>query len=293
MASTTANGITIEYKTHGDNTADPMLLVMGFGAQLVYWASDFLDQLAAKGFFVIVYDNRDVGLSTKFDDPQASLPALDGAFDASAIRAPYTVADMAADGIGLLTALGIERAHIVGASMGGFIVQSMAIDYPARVRSLCSIMSSTGDPTVPPATPEAMAALVQAPATTRDEAIDQALRTARVVGSPGFPFAEERVRERAETSFDRCFHPAGRVRQALAVAASPDRTADLAAVDVPTVVIHGADDPLVSPVGGEATAKAIPGAELVIIAGMGHDLPEGAWPTIIDAIATNAAKAAD
>jgi pimeloyl-ACP methyl ester carboxylesterase len=292
MTAVQANGITIEYETVGSADDEPMLLVMGFGAQLVYWPPRFLEQLAAAGYHVIVYDNRDVGLSTKFS---LSGAADGGAGVAGALAgggaAAYTVVDMAADGVGLLDALGIDRAHIVGASMGGFIVQSMAIDHPERVRSLCSIMSTTGDPSVPPPTPEAIAALTKVPASDREGYIEQSVETAHQIGATGFDIDDDWIRERSARSYDRCFHPEGRTLQALAVAASPDRTADLAGVTVPTVVIHGGADPLVSPVGGEMTAKAIPDAELLIVPGMGHDLPEGAWPAIVEAIVTNARKA--
>lgn len=292
MTAATANGITIEYETIGSPDDEPMLLVMGFGAQLVYWPPAFLEGLAAAGYFVIVYDNRDVGLSTKFSLPTAAAgdAGVAGAL-AGGGMAPYTVSDMAADGIGLLDTLGIKSAHVVGASMGGFIVQAMAIEHPARVRSLCSIMSTTGDPSVPPPTPEALAALTKVPATDRQAYIEQNVETAHQIGSTGFDIDDEWIRLRSARTYDRCFHPEGRTLQALAVAASPDRTAALGSVSVPAVVIHGGADPLVSPVGAEITAKAIPGADLVIVPGMGHDLPEGAWPVIIDAIVTNARKA--
>ena len=273
MTSAQANGITIEYEVVGSQSDPPMLLVMGFGGQLVFWPRPFVEQLAQRGFQTIIYDNRDVGLSTKFDNPG------------------YSLDDMADDGMGLLDALGIESAHVVGASMGGYIAQRMAVRYAARVRTLCSVMSTTGDPTLPPPRPEIAGALVPATPASREEAIDQAVASARLIGSPGFPFDEDAARRRAAVSYDRCFHPAGRLGHAFAVATAPDHTAELAELRLPTLVIHGGDDPRGSPLGGEATARAIPGARLVMIPGMGHDLPEGTWTTVVDAIVANADRA--
>ena len=273
MASTIANGIVIEYETVGDAADEPMLLVMGFGAQLVYWPPDLLTQLAGHGYYVIVYDNRDVGLSTRFSSFSS-----------------YSLDDMAADGIGLLDALGIDAAHLVGVSLGGFLVQLMATGHPSRVRSLCSIMSSTGDQSIPAPTAEAMAALVESPASDEDGYVEQAVRIAHVIGSRDLGVDDEWVEARARATFRRGVYAEGRMRQGMAVATAPDRTAALASVAVPTVVIHGADDPLVNVAGGEATAKAIPGAELVVIPGMGHDLPRPAWPTIVGAIVANASR---
>ncbi|MEY2398966.1 MAG: hypothetical protein QOJ00_2140 [Actinomycetota bacterium] len=274
MTAVQANGITIEYETIGSSDDEPMLMVMGHGAQLVSWPAEFLEALAASGYFVIAYDNRDVGLSTKF-------PA----------GAAYTLADMAADGIGLLDALEIDSAHIVGASLGGGIVQQMVIDFPERVRSLCSIMSTTSGPGLPPPTAEVINAMTRPPATDRDAVIEQSVEGAHLVGSTAFDIDDDVVRQRAALSFDRGFHPDGRINQSMAIATAADRTAALGEVKVPTVVIHGSVDPLVSPVGGELTAKAIPGAELVVIEGMGHDLPDGAFPAVVEAIVTNARKA--
>jgi pimeloyl-ACP methyl ester carboxylesterase len=277
MTAAQANGITIEYETLGSPDDEAMLMVMGHGAQLVFWPPAFLDALAAAGYFVILYDNRDVGMSTHFP-----------------LGTSYTISDMAADGIGLLDALGIASAHIVGASMGGGIVQQMAIEFPERVRSLCSVMSTTSGPGLPPPPPELLAAaakLAAEPVTDRQAVIEQAVETARIVGSTAFAIDDEQVRERAALSYDRGFHPDGRMNQTMAIAVAPDRTEALGAVSVPTVVIHGSVDPLVHPMGGELTAKAVPGAELVVIDGMGHDLPEGAFPIVVEAIVTNARKA--
>lgn len=277
MTAVQANGITIEYETTGSPDAEPMLLVMGHNSQLIVWPEDFRQQLADEGFYVIAYDNRDTGLSTWFPVPTQ-----------------YTVNDMAADGMGLLEALGIDSAHIAGASLGGGIVQQMVIDFPERVRSLCSIMSTTSAPGLPGPPPELAAKAIELamnPPTNRDEVIERSVPTARIVGSTGFELDEDAIRDLAGRTYDRAYNPDGGKNQTLAVSIAPDRTEALGKVTCPTVVIHGSVDPLVHPLGGEWTAKAIPGAELVMIEGMGHDLPRQAWPTIIGAIATNAKKA--
>jgi pimeloyl-ACP methyl ester carboxylesterase len=288
MVTTRVNSIDIEYETFGDPANPPMLLIWGLGDPLIAWDDDFCRQLAGRGFFVIALDNRDVGLSTKFDDaPEPDMMAiLEG--DRSSVA--YNLEDMAADAAGLLDALGIERAHVVGQSMGGMIAQLLAIDHPDRVLTLASIMSTTGDPNVGGPTTAAIEVLVKEAPTARDEVIAREVETTRLLGSPGFPFDEERTRRRATAKFDRCFYPAGRARHVGAVMAAADRTERLTKVDVPTVVIHGSADPLVSPSGGDATAKAIPGAELIVIEGMGHELPPGAWPTVLEAVVANTAR---
>ena len=287
MPRATANGIELEYEVFGDEAAPPLLLVMGLGAQMIAWEDGFCVQLAAKGFRVIRFDNRDVGLSTKTDGP---LPDIMACLGGDASSANYTLADMADDAVGLLDVLGVSAAHVVGASMGGMIAQTIAIRHPERVLSLCSIMSTTGAPDVGAPTPEAMQELLRPVSTTKEDYLDASVRSSRVIGSTGFPFDEERARNRAELHYDRCYHPMGVARQLAAIIASGDRTEGLADVSVPTVVIHGDADPLVTPTGGEATAKAVPGAEHVVIDGMGHDLPEGAWPQVIDAIVVNTTK---
>lgn len=289
MPSVAANGITIAYDTFGEETAPALLLVMGLGAQMIAWPEEFCKELADAGFFVIRYDNRDVGLSSKIEDGPA--PDLAAAMTGDHSSASYRLDDMAADGMGLLDVLGIDEAHVVGASMGGMIVQTMAINHQERVRTLCSIMSTTGNPGVGQAAPEAMTMLLRPRPASREEAIEAAVETSRVIGSPGFPFDEDTVRQRAAEAYDRCFYPMGFARQLVAIMASGDRTGRLGAVRVPTLVIHGSSDPLVTPSGGEATARAIPGASLLQVEGMGHDLPTGAWPQIIPAIAANAAQA--
>jgi pimeloyl-ACP methyl ester carboxylesterase len=247
-------------------------MIMGLGAQLVAWDRDLMDRFAAEGFRVIRFDNRDVGLSTKVEEP-------------------YTLHDMAADAAGLLDALGIPAAHVAGASLGGMIAQQLAIDFPQKVLSLCSIMSTTGDPEVGGSTPEALAMLVRPAAQTRDEAIEMQIQGVEVFGSKGLPIDWDRVRARAERSWDRMVYPAGIARQMLAARATGDRTSALRALDVPTVVIHGTDDTLILPSGGEATAAAIPGAELVLVEGMGHDQPPAAWDQIVGAVVRNARRA--
>jgi len=287
MPNVHANGIDVEFEEFGDPSNPTLLLVMGLGAQMIVWDEGFCQLLADRGFHVIRYDNRDVGLSTKFDDAPA--PDLAAAMGGDGSSAAYLLADMADDGIGLLDALGIEKAHIVGASMGGMIVQEMAIRHPEKVLSLCSIMSTTGDRAVGQPTPEAMAALMAPPPQTRDEALDLAVKAQKVIGGT-FPVDEAKVRERAGRSYDRMVNPMGMARQLVAIMASPDRTPKLQQLDVPTLVIHGVVDPLVTPSGGEATAKAIPGAELLMLEGMGHDTPEQLWPQIVDAIVANTEK---
>jgi len=296
MAQAAANGIEIEYETFGEPGLPPLLLVMGLGAQMITWDEGFCEQLAAEGFFVVRYDNRDTGLSTRFEE--AGLPDLGTLMAAMATgeSAPagataYTLEDMADDGIGVLDALGLDRAHIVGASMGGMIVQAMAIRHPGRVLSMCSIMSTTGDRSVGAPTPEAIGALMSAPPANRAEAMDRAIEAQKVIGGKGFPVDEERLRQRAGRAYDRAFYPPGMARQLAAILTASDRTPALGRLAVPTLVIHGEDDPLVTPSGGQATARAVPGAELLTIPGMGHDLPEPAWSRIIGAIAANARKA--
>jgi pimeloyl-ACP methyl ester carboxylesterase len=287
MPRANVNGIELEYDVFGDEAAPPLLLVMGLGAQMIAWDDAFCTQLAARGYRVIRFDNRDVGLSTKIEGP---LPDIMACLGGDTSTATYNLDDMADDAVGLLDVLGIPAAHIVGASMGGMIVQTIAIRHPDRVLTLASIMSTTGAPDVGAPTPEAMQELLRPVSTTKEDYLDASVQSSKAIGSTGFPFDEERARSRAELHYDRCYHPMGVARQLAAILASGDRTKALANVAVPTVVIHGDADPLVTPTGGEATASAIPGAEHVVIEGMGHDLPEGAWPQVLDAIVTNASK---
>lgn len=289
MPNVRANGIDIEYEEFGSPDDPGFLLVMGFSAQMTAWDERFCRQVADRGFRVIRYDNRDVGLSSRVTD--GPTPDVMKALSGDHSTASYTIADMADDAAGLLDALAMAPAHVLGVSMGGMIVQSLAIRHPDKLRSLCSIMSTTGDQTVGQASAEAIGALIAPPPASREEAGDRTLVATKVIGSPDFPQDEAVVRERAMAAYDRSNDPRGVARQLVGIAASPDRTADLASVSVPTLVIHGAADPLIDVSGGEATAKAIPGAELLVIPGMGHDLPPQLWARIIDAAAANAAKA--
>lgn len=289
MPRVTANGLELEYETFGDPTDPPLLLIMGLSAQMTNWPEGFCNLLAEQGYHVIRFDNRDIGLSTYLDDlPRTDLAAVLGGDFATA---PYLMSDFANDTAGLLDALGIRTAHIVGASMGGMIAQQFVIDHPDRVRSLCSIMSTTGDRSVGQGSEAALGVLLRPAAKDRDEAIANSISAARIIGSPGYPASEEELTVKATAAYDRAFHPAGVGRQIAAVVASPDRTEQLHKVNVPTVVIHGADDPLINVSGGEATATAIPGASLLVIPGMGHDLPTALWTKIADAIVANAQKA--
>ena len=289
MPDLRSNGIDICYETLGDPADPALLLVMGLGAQLVDWPEEFCAQLAGRGFHVIRFDNRDAGLSTWFDD--LGQPDLAAVFGGDLTTVSYLLSDLAADTAGLLKALGVDRAHVVGVSMGGMVAQQLAIDSPDLVASLCSMMSTTGDRMVGHPTAEAAAALMRPPATDRAGAIAAAVATSRVIGSPGFEIAEFELIRRAELKYDRAFHPAGTQRQYGAIIASPDRTPGLRGLTAPTLVIHGDADLLVDVSGGRATAAAVPGAELLVVPGMGHDLPRGSWPRLIDAIAANAARA--
>ena len=290
MPTARSNGIELAYETLGDPRDPALLLIMGLGAQLIDWPDEFCELLAGRGFRVIRFDNRDAGRSTILHDRGApDLFALRGG-DRS--QAPYLLADMAADTAGLLDALGVARAHVVGASLGGMIAQQLTADHPQRVASLCSIMSMTGDFSVGRPTPQAAAILTRPPAGTREEAIANAIAGSRIIGSPGFPAAEEELLRRASAKYDRAYHPLGTLRQYAAILASPDRTPALREVTVPALVVHGEADPLIDISGGRATAAAIPGAELLTFPGMGHDLPRELWPQLTGAIAANARRAA-
>ena len=294
MAQATANGIQIEYDTFGDRSGRPLLLVMGLGAQMIAWDPEFCELLAERGHYVIRYDNRDVGLSTKFES--AGPPNVAAAMAASQagekVETAYTLSDMAGDGFGLLDALEIPRAHIAGASMGGMIVQQMAIERPDRVLTMTSIMSTTGNPALPPAKPEAMARLLVPPPTEREAAIEHRVMTSKVIGSVPEVIDEDRLRRLAAEAYDRSFYPEGMGRQLVGIVASGPRHEKLREVRVPTLVIHGEIDPLVPLEGGKDTAASIPGAQLLVIEGMGHDLPAAYWGRIVDAISAHTAQAA-
>jgi pimeloyl-ACP methyl ester carboxylesterase len=281
--------VDLAYERFGEPDLPSVLLLMGLGTQMLGWPDGFCDALAARGVHVIRFDNRDIGLSSHLSDAPA--PDLGAIFRGDTSSASYTLSDMAGDTVGLLDALGLESAHLVGASMGGMIAQTMAIEHPRRVLSLTSIMSSTGDPAVGQATPEAMAALLSPPARTRAEAIERTLAILRVIGSPGFELDDADVRWRTGLAYERAHDPVGIARQLAAIAASGDRTAALRSVSLPTLVLHGANDPLVHVSGGRATAGAIPGAELVVFDGMGHHLPRELWAEIARHIAALIARA--
>jgi pimeloyl-ACP methyl ester carboxylesterase len=274
--------LEIAYETFGDAGAPPILLVMGLATQMIGWPDEFCAGLADRGYFVVRFDNRDVGLSTHLGSAGAPdiLTVLGG--DASSV--PYGLADLADDAVGLLDALGLDSVHLIGASMGGMIAQLVALRHPARVRSLTSIMSTTGDPSVGGPSEAALALLLTPAPRDRDAAVQRVIDTYRVIGSPGFEFDESALRERAGLSFDRAYDPAGVARQLAAVLTTPDRTRALKGISVPTLVIHGSDDALVNVSGGRATAAAVPGAELLVVDGMGHDFPRAMWPEITDRI---------
>ena len=282
------NGIEIEYVTEGDPSDPPLLLVMGLGGQLTAWPQGFVDGLRARGFFIVRYDNRDCGLSTKFE----GLPDMASLFTGDPSSAPYSVEDMADDAAALLEELGIAKTHVVGVSMGGMITQALVVNHPELFLTATSIMSTTGDRSVGAPTGEAMTALLRPMATSRDEAIDASLAGSRVIGSPAYPTDEAMLRERAAAAFDRSYCPEGTVRQLAAILASPDRTEGLHGVRIPFLVVHGEADPLVTLSGGEATAAAVPGSKLITIPGMGHDLPEALWGSVTDAIVANTELAA-
>jgi pimeloyl-ACP methyl ester carboxylesterase len=289
------NGISITFEDKGPRDAPAILLVMGLGGQLTLWPDEFVDALNARGFRTIRYDNRDVGLSTRFD--AAGVPNLKWMFVKSLLRLPvrsaYTLADMAADGVALLDHLGIARAHIVGVSMGGMISQHIAARYPDRVLSLTSVMSTTGNPRLPRAQKEAMQVLTSRPMSgDPEDLIAYSVRAAKVIGSPGYPPDEERLQRRVRSDFERGWYPQGVARQMAAIVADGDRRPMLKSIGAPTLVIHGEGDPLVPLAGGRDTADNIRGARLLTIPGMGHDLPLGLVDTLADAIAGHAGAVA-
>ena len=289
MPQTQANGLTIEYDITGPDHGEPVLLIMGLGAQMTRWPQGFLDELASRDLRVIRFDNRDVGLTTRIDAAgPADLPAVITALmEGRTPDVAYTLSDMASDAVGLLDALGIARAHIVGASLGGMVAQLVAADHSDRVLSLTSIMSTTGNRALPPPSAEAIAVLNNRgpdPIEDLEGYLDHAVKGAIVVGSPGYPAKPEDIRARSLADFQRSYYPVGFGRQYAAAAASPDRRPKLATITAPTVVIHGAADPLVPLAGGTDTAENIPGAELVVIEGMGHDVPAALFGAIADGI---------
>lgn len=289
MPQAQANGLTIEYDIHGPADGEPVLLIMGLGAQMTRWPQGFVDELASRGLRAIRFDNRDVGLTTRIEaagapDMSAIITAL---VEGRTPQVAYTLSDMAADAVGLMDALEIDRAHIVGASLGGMVAQLVAADHSDRVLSLTSIMSTTGNRALPPPSADAIAVLNNRgpdPLVDLEGYLDHAVKGAFVVGSPGYPARPEDVRERQLREFKRNYYPVGFARQYAAAMACPDRRPKLATITVPTVVIHGAADPLVPLAGGKDTAENIPGAELIVIEGMGHDVPAPLFEAIADGV---------
>ena len=278
------SGIELEYVTTGDPTNPPLLIVNGYTSQLISWPQGYIEQLVAQGLFVIQFDNRDVGLSSKLDGQAVSPGAvLSAALQGELLpEVPYTLSDMAADGIGLLDHLGIDRAHIVGNSMGGMIVQTMAIEHPERIASVTSVMSSVGDPRVGRPTPEARDALLAPSPSDRDDYIAASLMSQIWASKKHCDL--DWLQEVAAAQFDRCFYPEGATRQLAAIYASGDRSDGLAALGVPMLVIHGRDDTLITPEGGARTAELVPGSRHLLLADMGHDHPAPLWPVLAEAI---------
>jgi pimeloyl-ACP methyl ester carboxylesterase len=286
MPQVRANGIDIEYESFGHDSDPVVLLIMGFSAQLTMWQRAFCEQLAAKGFCVIRFDNRDIGKSTHL--AHLGAPSVQDIMmkrmSGQPVTAPYLLDDMAADAVGLLDALGIKSAHIVGASMGGMIAQIVAAKYPAHTRSLVSIMSTTGRADLPQGKPEAFAAITTPPASdSRADRIAAGLKVWRVIGSPGYPATDLELQTVVEEAMDRApYDPAGIARQMAAIMASPPRNDILKGVRAPSMVLHGADDPLVPVEGGKDTAASIPNCELVIVPGMAHDFTDALVPVYME-----------
>jgi len=284
MGRAQANGIELEYETAGHQTGRPLLLIMGLGGQLVHWDDGFVGRLVSEGHYAIRFDNRDAGLSSRFTGTP-DLPAVMAAHQAGhEPDAPYTLRDMAEDAIGLLDALGIPAAHIVGISMGGMIAQEMAIRHPVRVKSLTSIMSTTGNPELPPAKPEAAARLVRPPATSRDEAVAAAVETYSVIAGSVAAIDLVGVRATAALAYDRAYFPEGQRRQLAAVVTAGSRVEALTRLNLPSLVIHGLEDPLIPVEAGIDTQSVLRGSELLLLEGVGHHMPRSAWPEIVGAI---------
>ncbi len=281
-------GITLCYETFGEPADPPALLIMGLGTQMVAWNDDFCRALAARGFHVVRFDNRDVGRSTHLQGAPPTIPQL---LRRSRRAAHYRVADMADDAAGLLDELGLSPAHVIGASMGGMIAQTLATRHPRHVRSLVSIMSSTGRLRTGQPALRLYPFFLRRPVEGRDRYIAHFERLFAAIGSTGIPRDAQEIRELAALSYDRDHDAAGPGRQLAAIIASGDRTAELRSIVAPTLVVHGTADPLVGPSGGRATARAIRGAKLMNVKGMGHDLPRQIWPELIEAISANAARA--
>ena len=294
MPKAKANNISIAYETFGNPSSPPILLIIGLGAQLIYWDEVFCRRLSEAGLYVILFDNRDAGLSTKINE--AGIPDMNDIIgrlmSGNKVTPPYTIEDMAADAVGLLDALKIEKTHVCGMSMGGMIAQSMAIHYPRRVLSLISIYSTAGNPHLPPPKPEVMQLLLTPPPQEREAFVRFNLDLFRALTGPRFGLDTQWVRDLIGREYDRDFCPQGAARQLVAILTQSDRRAALKGVMAPTMVIHGDADPLVPLEAGKETAEAVPGAELIIMEGMGHDLPHGeAWTRIAEHIIAHTKKA--
>jgi pimeloyl-ACP methyl ester carboxylesterase len=285
-----ANGIELVYDSFGVPDAPPILMIMGLGCQMIDWKDEFCAELSARGFRVIRFDNRDVGQSTTFEE--AGQPDVNAMVEAmqrgETVEVPYLMSDLEADTIGLLDAIGVEKTHVVGLSMGGMIAQLLAAHHPGRVLTMTSIMSSTGEPGLPTATPEAWECLTAPIATELEPFIEQYIHKWEVYSGPGYPTDPALARDHAIRLFGRGIHPAGRDRQLAGILASGSRKEALASARAPALVIHGDCDPVVPIDGGIATANAIEGAELLVFEGMGHDLAKGLWPEVIEAITRHA-----
>lgn len=289
MPRAAVNGLELEYDSFGDPASAPLLLVMGLSYQMIEWDDAVCEMIADRGFWVTRFDNRDVGLSTKLDD--LGTPDLMALVMRTA--APlYTLDDMADDAVGLLDFLGVGAAHLVGVSMGGMIAQLIAINHPGRVLSLTSIMSTVGGPNVVQPAAEVAAALLLPPGPSREARVEHSLANRRLINGAGLPFDEQLARRKAERAVDRCFHPDGALRQIVAIMAAPDRAPALGRLTIPTLVIHGEQDPLVPPDNGRQTAAALHNTHLMMIPGMGHNLPERVWPEVVDAIVAVAGRGA-
>jgi pimeloyl-ACP methyl ester carboxylesterase len=284
------DGIELCYQTFGDPEGIPVLLVMGLGGPMTWWDPELCRQLAAEGCYVIRYDNRDTGRSSRVSE-RVRRGALVRAFAGRPVRPPYTLTDMARDGLGLLDHLGLEGAHVVGVSMGGMIAQAMAIAAPTRVRSMTSIMSTTGKRTVGWQHPRLLPMMIAPRGSGRDAYAAGSARMWELIGSPAYPQTDEEVLGRALETFDRGVSASGVMRQMLAILAEPDRGPRLRALSMPALVVHGTNDKMVHVSGGRATARAVPGAELLLVDGMGHDLPRDLFPTFVEAILRTAARA--
>ncbi len=283
------DGITLCYQTVGDPADEPLVLVMGLGGPMTWWPEDFCRRLADAGFFVVRFDNRDIGRSSRVEGT-VRRGHLVRAFAGRPVRAPYSIGDLADDVFGLLDHLGIESAHVAGVSMGGMVAQTMALARPGRVRSLASLMSTTGKRTVGWQHPSLLPAVL-AKGYGREAYVESSVTMWKLIRSPGFPSSEEHIRRRAEETYDRGIDAGGVLRQMAAILTQPDRSTALRDLDVPACVLHGLSDRMVNVSGGRATARAIPGAELVLVKGWGHDLPEKLWPMFVEAIRRTADRA--